>query len=216
MSRVSVPPAKLSLRRLLRERLRPSSSPSSSSSLLTHPITSSTAQSPGSSSTQILALSNPPSAELITANSPNASAAPSSSQQTTFNPSFSHNLLDNALKRLSDRDRATLRDHILPNSSDIDLALKQALDAAEEKQRCCIEKRWTFTFAGRAVTLQDEADKVVHWLNRFKAVGDVAVNADPLHAGLLWAGIRFLLEVRAVSPKLKPTNLTLKPIGCRL
>jgi hypothetical protein len=146
--------------------------------------------------TQILALSNPPSTGLITANSPNASAAPSSSQQATFNPSFSHNLLDNALKRLSDRDRATLQDYILPNSSDIDLALKQALDAAKEKQRCCIEKRWTFTFAGRAVTLKDEADKVVRWLNRFKAVGDIAVNADPLHAGLLWAGIRFLLEVR--------------------
>jgi hypothetical protein len=216
MSGVSVPPAKLSLRRRVRERLRPSSSPSSSSSLLTHPSTSSTAQSPGSSSTQILALSNPPSTGLITANSPHSSAPPSSAQQATSNPSFSHNLLDNALKRLSDRDRVTLQDHNLPNSCDIDLALKHALNAAEEKQRCCVEKRWTFTFAGRAVTLQDEADKVVRWLNRFKAVGDVAVNADPLHAGLLWAGIRFLLEVRAVSPKLKPTNLKLKSTGCRL
>jgi hypothetical protein len=188
MSGVSNLPAKLSLRRL-RERFRPSSP----------------ARSSGSSSTQILALSNPPSAGLVTVNS-----------QPTSNPFFSDNLLNNALKRVSDRDRATLQNHLLPNSSDIDLALNQALDAAKEKQRCCIEKRWTFNFAGRAVTLKDEADKVVRWLNRFKAVGDVAVNADPLHAGLLWAGIRFLLEVRAVSPKVMPTNLTLKSRGCRL
>src|SRR4051794_29725327 len=110
---MSIAPAKLSLRRL-RERFRPNSSPSPSSSLSTYPVLSPTAQSPGSSPTQILALSNPPSAGLITANSPNTSAAPSSSQQATSNPSFSHNLLDNALKRLSDRDQATLQNHILP------------------------------------------------------------------------------------------------------
>jgi len=43
--------------------------------------------------------------------------------------------------------------------------------------------------------LWDEADKVMLWLDRFKQVGDIAVNADPIHAGLPWAGIRLLLEV---------------------
>jgi hypothetical protein len=43
--------------------------------------------------------------------------------------------------------------------------------------------------------LQDEADKVILWLDRFKQVGDIAVNADQIHAGLPWAGIRLLLEV---------------------
>lgn len=33
------------------------------------------------------------------------------------------------------------------------------------------------------------------WLDRFKQVGDVGSNADPVHIGLPWAGIRFLLEV---------------------
>lgn len=42
--------------------------------------------------------------------------------------------------------------------------------------------------------LWDEADKVMLWLDRFKQVGDIAVNADPIHAGLPWAGIRLLLE----------------------
>jgi hypothetical protein len=139
-------------------------------------------------------------------------ATRSSSQQATSNSSTSYNLLDDALKRLSDHDRATLQDHILPNSSDIGLALKQALVAAQEKQRCCDEKRWTFTFAGRAVTLKEEADKVVRWLDRFKAVGDVAANANPVYAGLPWAGIRLLLEVRILSHKLKPTDRPYVPI----
>jgi hypothetical protein len=105
--------------------------------------------------------------------------------------------LDDALKQLSDGDRATLREYALPTSNNIDLALRQALAAAKEKQRCCIEKRWTFTFAGRIVTLKEEADKVVHWLNRFVGVGDVVANIDPVHVGLPWAGIRLLLVVRA-------------------
>jgi hypothetical protein len=41
----------------------------------------------------------------------------------------------------------------LPTSNDIDSALRQALAAAKEKQRCCIEKRWTPGLArnGRAL-----------------------------------------------------------------
>jgi hypothetical protein len=35
------------------------------------------------------------------------------------------------------------------------------------------------------MTLWEEADKVLLWLDRFKQVGDIAVNADPIHTGLL-------------------------------
>lgn len=100
------------------------------------------------------------------------------------------------LKRLSDDDRATLQDYICHNASDINLALEQALAAAKEKQRCCIEKRWTFTFIGRTVVVKEEADMVIGWLNRFRAVGDVVANIDPVHVGLPWASIRLLLEVK--------------------
>jgi len=144
-----------------------------------------------------LASSKPPSAKLLATNTPNASVASSSSQLATH-PSSSNNILDNALKRLSDTEQSTLRKYIALTSNDVDFALRQALAATEEKQRHCNEKRWTFTFAGRKVTLKEEADKVIRWLNRFKAVGDVAVNADPIHAGLPWAGIRLVLEVRGV------------------
>ena len=84
---------------------------------------------------------------------------------------------------------------MLHNANDVGLALEQVLAAAKEKQRCCIGKRWTLTFAGRNVVVDEEAEKVVGWLNRFKAVGDVVANVDPMHVGLPWAGIRLLLEV---------------------
>jgi hypothetical protein len=207
MGGVPVHPVKLSITERFRKRFRPASGASSPSpaQLSKQALISSTTQSPGSSSTQILS-SSLSSAGLIAAYSPTTSVPPS--QQPTSNPSFSHNLLDDALKQLSHRDRATLQDHILPNSSDVNLALEQALAAAQEKQSHCLEKRWRVTFAGREFILKEEADKVICWLNRVKQVGDVVVNVDPVHAGLPWAGIRLLLEVRVLSPKPKPTDLT--------
>ena len=125
-----------------------------------------------------------------------ASIGPLSSPQATSIPFSNPDLLHDVLKRLSDNDRATLQDYMFHNASDIDLALEQALAAAKEKQRCCNEKRWTFRFTGRTIDLKEEADKVVGWLNRFKAVGDIVANVDPMHVGLPWAGIRLLLEVK--------------------
>jgi hypothetical protein len=44
--------------------------------------------------------------------------------------------------------------------------------------------------------LFEQADKVVRLLDRFKAVGDIVANVDPVHVGLPWAGVRAILEVR--------------------
>lgn len=71
---------------------------------------------------------------------------------------------------------------------------------AQEKRNMCEERRWKFEFRGRSCELRNEADRVISWLNAFKQIGDVAVNVDPLHAGLPWAGIRFLLQVGFVLP----------------
>lgn len=103
-----------------------------------------------------------------------------------------------ALQLLSEQERTTIQKHILPAIEDIDSMLLSAFNAAKDKQRLCENRRWTFTIRGHTVKLRDEADKVVRWLDRFKQVGDIAANADPMHAGLPWAGIRFLLEVRSI------------------
>ncbi|KAL8696376.1 MAG: hypothetical protein Q9201_007692 [Fulgogasparrea decipioides] len=186
----------------------PSPSPLSRSN---QTVTSSTAQITNSSSTQAVSSSTAPAGPVLT-NLPAADAAPLSSPQATSTPSSNPSLLHDVLKRLSDDDRAILQDYMFHNASDIDLALEQALAAAKEKQRCCIEKRWTFTFSGRTVVLKEKADKVVGWLNRFAAVGDVVANADPVHVGLPWAGIRLLLEA-AVSEANQMTSLL---VGCEI
>ena len=134
---------------------------------------------------------------MVLTNALSDSAATLSSPQATSTSSSNLYLLDDVLKRLSDDDRASLQDHIFHSASDIDLALDQALAAAKEAQRSCEEKRWKFTFPGRTVIVKEEADKLVGWLNRFTAVGDVVANIDPVHVGLPWAGIRLLLEVKA-------------------
>jgi hypothetical protein len=199
MSGSPIPPAKLSVRERLRQHFRPRKP-----WLITNP---STRLKPGldiisSAVTKFtinadIGIVRPPPAKPVATNTSNVSVASSSSQLATPHSSPSPTILDNALKRLSDSERSTLRKYVALTSNDVDFALRQALAAAEEKQRYCNEKRWTFTFAGRKVTLKEEANKVICWLNRFKAVGDVAVNADPIHAGLPWAGIRLVLEVRA-------------------
>jgi hypothetical protein len=102
-------------------------------------------------------------------------------------------ILEKALKQLRERDRVIIQDYISAN--DIASTLKQAFEAAQAKRKVCESKRWIFTVGRHTVKLQDEADKVILWLNRFKLIRDIAVNADPIHAGLPWAGIRLLLEV---------------------
>jgi hypothetical protein len=59
-----------------------------------------------------------------------------------------------------------------------------------------MEKRWRYIRkTGETVILRDLFDKVIKWIDLFKQVGDVAVQYDPAHAALPWAGVRFVLQV---------------------
>ncbi|SCV34434.1 related to vegetatible incompatibility protein HET-E-1 [Fusarium fujikuroi] len=37
-------------------------------------------------------------------------------------------------------------------------------------------------------------DKIIHWLDKFKGIGDVVSSFDPVHAALPWAAFRFILQ----------------------
>ena len=89
-----------------------------------------------------------------------------------------------------------IRQYTCHGSRDIASALDGAYAAATEKMEQCAATRWTFTLYGKTVGLADVVDSVLPSLDRFKAVGDVAVNADLMHVGLPWAGIRLILELR--------------------
>lgn len=70
-----------------------------------------------------------------------------------------------------------------------------ALRTAKEKRDICLRKRWRYRKAnGKDIILRDVLDKIVGFLDKFIAVGDTAVQYDPVHASLPWAGVRFVLR----------------------
>jgi hypothetical protein len=69
-------------------------------------------------------------------------------------------------------------------------------ELAHISKRKCVEKRWKYKrSSGETVIFRDLFEKVIKWIDAFKLVGDNAVQYDPVHAALPWAGVRFVLEV---------------------
>ncbi|TGJ86553.1 hypothetical protein E0Z10_g2255 [Xylaria hypoxylon] len=74
--------------------------------------------------------------------------------------------------------------------------LQALLLLVQEKQKMSMEKRWRLrNGSGKVVFIRDLFEKIAHWINKFKEVGDTIVTYDPTHAALPWAGIRFLLHL---------------------
>lgn len=97
-----------------------------------------------------------------------------------------------ALEKLSPEEK----DAVSQVASDSKLEILRHLrTAAEEKRKNCEDQRWKFEVNGRKIVLRDVAQKIIIWIDKFKQIGDIAVNFDPVHASLPWAGIRLLLEV---------------------
>jgi hypothetical protein len=67
-----------------------------------------------------------------------------------------------------------------------------------QKQDECAKKQWVLytNKDGEEVMVREVFDRMSGWINRFKEVGDVAVQYNPSHAALPWAAVRFFLEVR--------------------
>ena len=100
-----------------------------------------------------------------------------------------------ALDGLSAKDRNTLES----NEARSNLDIEELLEEVRAKREECLKNQWEFEFRGRSVSLRYQADKIVSWLAKFKEVGDIAIQQDPSHAALPWAGIRFLLQVGMTS-----------------
>lgn len=78
--------------------------------------------------------------------------------------------------------------------------LEELVWLTKEKQKECENGSYEYEFQGKKLILRDVAEKIVHWLSKFKDIGDIAVNFHPVHASLPWAGIRLLLQVFITSP----------------
>ena len=116
-------------------------------------------------------------------------------------PPAKKKLWDRALDGMSIAEQAALRsccaDDLLRGRAQLtgDEVLQQLRDAALAKQLYVEKKAWKMEVNGRQVILRDVAGKILVWLNKFKEVGDVATQFDPVHAALPWAAVRFALQV---------------------
>ena len=106
-------------------------------------------------------------------------------------------LWDITLQKLSLEERAAIQQTTLNSKLEI---VEKLHGVVQQKRDECREKQWKFRFQGQEIILRDLAEKIIFGLNKFKEIGDVAVNFDPVHAALPWAGVRFLLQVRLDLP----------------
>jgi WD40 repeat protein len=105
-------------------------------------------------------------------------------------------LREDVLIRLDPEHQQVLRNHFMGSDQlDISASIQKAIDAAEEKKQLCTEKQWSMTIGGKKIVLRDKVNTVVDLISKFKDIGSIAVGADPVHAGLPWAGICLLLQV---------------------
>lgn len=103
-----------------------------------------------------------------------------------------NDLWASAVAELSDKDRENInfsRPDMLDTLSDL-------LELTTYSKQECIKKRWRYTRkSGETIIFVDLFSKIAKWVDIFKQVGDTAVQYDPVHAALPWAGVRFLLQV---------------------
>ena len=72
-------------------------------------------------------------------------------------------------------------------------ALKQLLEHAMEAQRENTASQWKVKWGSREINVREKAEKLMSWITKFKEIGDIVVQYDPVHAALPWAGIRSIL-----------------------
>ncbi|KAJ5017508.1 multiple ankyrin repeats single kh domain-containing protein [Colletotrichum sp. SAR 10_99] len=101
-------------------------------------------------------------------------------------------LWDKAFQSLSPNLQASLNASKTPRRD----ILRAVLRVAEDKRDMALRKGWRFTNrSGEVILVRDLLEKIVDWVNRFKATGDTIVQYSPTEAALPWAAVRFLLQI---------------------
>ncbi|KAI4267069.1 MAG: hypothetical protein L6R38_008422, partial [Xanthoria sp. 2 TBL-2021] len=103
-----------------------------------------------------------------------------------------YDLWQRALDRLDDYVKGYLS---IPGTPRRDI-LAAVYRAAEDRKQMCLRRRWKLKKPnGEEIILRDVFDKIITWLDRFKNIGDIAMQSDAGYAVLPWAAVRFLLQV---------------------
>lgn len=115
---------------------------------------------------------------------------------TAFIAPRSQSLWEQALSRLSADEKALIVSLGTPqNRLDV---LNDVLTAVADKRDQVIDRQWTVVIRGKPTVLRHVADKIINWVQKFVAVGDVLSQYDPVLLSPPWAAIRFLLQVGVV------------------
>lgn len=114
-------------------------------------------------------------------------------QQTTISGETpSHGLWNKALDTLG----VELRNSLDLTKASRGNILSKALKEAREKKQICVQKCWTLKkHNGETIILRDVVEKIIVWVEKFIAVGDAAMQYDPVHAAPAWGAFRFVLQV---------------------
>ncbi|KAA8894567.1 hypothetical protein FN846DRAFT_999693 [Sphaerosporella brunnea] len=102
-------------------------------------------------------------------------------------------LWDRAKNMLSEAERATLAD--IGQEMDSRKTVESIREEVEGILKRSPEKLWKINFRNEEIVMRDIGKKVLQWLHKFREIGDIIVQFDPVHAALPWAGFRFLLMV---------------------
>lgn len=81
------------------------------------------------------------------------------------------------------------------NEPDLLKTLNAVLNATKQVRDTCYQKMWKFKWRGEAVVLRDVADKTILWVNKFKEMGNMIAQCDPIFLATPWAPIKFVMEV---------------------
>lgn len=122
--------------------------------------------------------------------SPIADPVPLTGRMLSSTPS--KDLWRKAMRELPDEDQTAIQQSGALSELDV---LQHLSEIIQEKRDNCEAGGWKFEYNGRQIVLRDLGDKIILWINKFKEVGDIAANFDPVHASLPWALTRFLLQV---------------------
>lgn len=117
-------------------------------------------------------------------------------------------LWEKAFASLNDEDKPLAGPHVLDKRT----FLIDFTKVVEEKRLKFAEKGWKFSRNGKMISTRDILGRMITWINKFKAVGDVAAQYDSAHAALPWAVVRLVLQVRCCQSLLlcqEPAELTI-------
>ena len=66
---------------------------------------------------------------------------------------------------------------------------------AKQAEEDNLATQFKLKWGDKVIDVREKAEGFVGWLHKFKEIGDIVVQYDPVHAALPWAGVRYILMV---------------------